>query len=166
VFRKATHSAKWSFFDQKIEEIATQNYHSWDLMSWVKTHKFPAIDAIQYQGRSCNTPGELWNSLQNTYNSAQGRLASAVLSDILPILPYQTWTLFTMNELEECLCACSNTSAPGPDHLMWRHLKSIVMDDNCTNLFFRLGNACISTGFWPDIFKVSMSVIIPKPGKP
>jgi hypothetical protein len=79
---------------------------------------------------------------------------------------YQVWTPFTMNELEECLHTCSNTSAPGPDHLMWQHLKSIVMDDDCANLFLRLGNACISTGFWPDIFKESMSVIILKLGKP
>jgi hypothetical protein len=40
------------------------------------------------------------------------------------------------------------------------------MDDDCANLFLQLGNACISTGFWLDIFKESVSVIIPKPGKP
>jgi endonuclease/exonuclease/phosphatase family metal-dependent hydrolase len=165
-FHKATHSAKWSFFNQKIEEITTENHCPWDLMSWVKMCKLPAIDAIRYQGQPCNTPGELWNGLQNTYNSAQGRPASAVLSDILPAHPHRSWMPFTMNKLEECLRTCSNTSAPGPDHLTWQYLKSIVIDNDCANLFLCLGNACISIGSWPDIFKESVSIIIPKPGKP
>jgi hypothetical protein len=49
-FHKATCSAKQSFFNQKIEEIATENRCPWDLMSWVKMRKLLAIDAIWYQG--------------------------------------------------------------------------------------------------------------------
>jgi hypothetical protein len=29
-----------------------------------------------------------------------------------------------------------------------------------------LANACLTTGVWPDEFKVSITVVIPKPGKP
>jgi hypothetical protein len=33
-------------------------------------------------------------------------------------------------------------------------------------LFLWLANACLLTGVWPDEFKVSITVVIPKPGKP
>jgi hypothetical protein len=45
-FCKATRSARQSSFDQKIEEIATENCRPWDLIAWVKMCKLPAIDAI------------------------------------------------------------------------------------------------------------------------
>jgi hypothetical protein len=39
------------------------------------------------------------------------------------------------------------------------------MDDNMARVLLSLGNSCISLGHWPSIFKESVSVIIPKPGK-
>ena len=54
------------------------------------------------------------------------------------------------------LKACSNISAPDPDYLTWWHLKLILA----------LANACLSLRHWPRHFKESVSVIIPKLGKP
>jgi hypothetical protein len=71
-----------------------------------------------------------------------------------------------LNELCNSLEACSNTSAPGPDHLTWRHLKVLIMDDDMTRVLLSLGNSCISLGHWPSTFKELVFVIIPKPGKP
>jgi hypothetical protein len=48
VFRNTTRCIKRTFFDEKIKEIATLNCQPWDLMSWVKARKLPAIDAIHY----------------------------------------------------------------------------------------------------------------------
>ena len=56
LFRSTTRSAKWSFFDDRIAEIASTNKCPWDLMSWVKQCKLPAVETIQYQGLPCNTP--------------------------------------------------------------------------------------------------------------
>ena len=35
---------------------------------------------------------------------------------------------FLVVELVDCLKTCSNTSAPGPDHVTWRILKGIISD--------------------------------------
>jgi len=59
LFRSTTRSAKWSFFDDRIAEIASTNKCPWDLMSWVKQCKLPAVEAIQYQGLPCNSLSDL-----------------------------------------------------------------------------------------------------------
>ena len=48
LFRSTTRSAKRSFFDDRITEIASTNKCPWDLMSWVKQRKLPAVEAIRY----------------------------------------------------------------------------------------------------------------------
>jgi hypothetical protein len=116
-FRNTTRGVKRAFFDEKIEEIASLNHRPWDLMSWVKARKLPAVDMIRYEGSPCETPAQLWNGLQSTYNSAADRPISAAINDYIPAFPPQEWTLFTLNELCDSLEACSNTSTPGPDHL-------------------------------------------------
>jgi len=70
-----------------------------------------------------------------------------------------------MLELTQALCACSSMSAPGPDHVTWGMLKTLVVNTHITSLFLGLAEACIQLGHWPAHFKESLLVIIPKPGK-
>ncbi|KDR64959.1 hypothetical protein GALMADRAFT_82479, partial [Galerina marginata CBS 339.88] len=72
-----------------------------------------------------------------------------------------------MFELTEALSACSSRSAPGPDHISWGHLKWFVkLEGGSADLFLRIANGCLEHSHWPSAFKDSLSVIIPKPGKP
>jgi len=59
MFCFTTRSTKRSFFDNRIAEIVSTNKCPWDLMSWVKQRKLPAVEAIQYQGLPCNTLSDL-----------------------------------------------------------------------------------------------------------
>jgi len=59
-----------------------------------------------------------------------------------------------------------DTSAPGPDRMSWRHWKIIIKNDECLSKIINIANACINLGFWPEYFKASTTVIIPKPNKP
>ena len=59
-----------------------------------------------------------------------------------------------------------DTSAPGPDRMSWHHWKIIIKNDECLSKIINIANACINLGFWPEYFKVSTTVIIPKPNKP
>ena len=43
---------------------------------------------------------------------------------------------------------------------------SIIDSDGVIGNLLLLANACLLVGHWPDYFKASTSVIIPKPGKP
>ena len=71
-----------------------------------------------------------------------------------------------MLEMSEALKACSNVSAPGPDHITWCYLKSILANNICASGILSLAKSCITLRYWPRHFKESVSIIIPKPGKP
>ena len=109
---------------------------------------------------------ELWDALHNTYNSAADHPCDLSVLDELQDLPVREWASFSALELMEALAACSSLSSPGPDHVTWVHLKKIVAEPQCLNVFIKLANACLTVGCWPKHFKESISVIIPKPGKP
>ncbi|CAA7258924.1 unnamed protein product [Cyclocybe aegerita] len=84
----------------------------------------------------------------------------------LPDEPVREWADFSEHELLSALKGCSNSSAPGPDHVTWVHLKELLKDKHVLALFIVLANACLRVGHWPRIFKESLSVIVPKPNKP
>jgi hypothetical protein len=83
-----------------------------------------------------------------------------------PAFPKREWLDFTPNEVQVALAACAKNSAPGPDHIMWSHLKLLLMDIDMCAKVVNLANACFEHGHWPTFFKESSSVIIPKLGKP
>ncbi|KAF5347025.1 hypothetical protein D9756_011012 [Leucocoprinus leucothites] len=141
-FRKATRVAKRSFFDERIHEIASTNKRPWDLMEWVKQRKLPAIEGIRYQGRPCNDLPDLWNALHSSYNSASGRPVSPQILNEMKSFPSRSWANFSALELSESLRSCANSSAPGPDHISWKHLKSIIAHNDCLKNIILIANAC------------------------
>jgi len=60
---------------------------------------------------------------------------------------------------------CSDSSASGPDKLSWCHLKFIVQNDECLTNIINIADSCINLGYWPNYFKFSTTIIIPKPNK-
>ena len=89
-------------------------------MSWVKQHKLPAVEAIQYQGLPYNSLPDLWNALHSSYNAAANCSVQLSILDDVPCLAPRPWVSFSMLEMSEALKACSNVSAPGPDHITWQ----------------------------------------------
>jgi len=135
-------------------------------MEWVKGRKLPLCEVIQYNGQPCHTMPELWDALHNTYNSAADRPCDlSVLDELLDLQAWE-WAPFSALELMEELAACSSLLSPGPDHVTWVHLKKIIAEPQCLNVFIKLANACLTVGRWPKHFKESVLVIIPKPSKP
>jgi hypothetical protein len=88
-----------------------------------------------------------------------------ILLEHLPSFSERSWNPFSKTELLENLAKCSNTSSPGPDHIIWKYLKFLCSNDSCLSLFTILGNGCVQFGHWPTTFKESTTVIIPKPNK-
>jgi len=79
--------------------------------------------------------------------------------------PISLWPTFSKEEFRLALVNCNNSSAPGPDKLLWSYFKIILKDDDCLNLIVNITNVCIEVGYWPSHFKRSTVVIIPKPNK-
>ena len=134
-------------------------------MNWVKKHKPPTTEAIKFNGQPCNNLDDLWYTLHHSYNSAQNRPINLCLLDEIPPSPTATWPPFSDAEVYEALNKCSNSSAPGPDHLSWRHLKRILNDEECMTNIVNIANTCINLSYWPTHFKKSFSIFIPKLNK-
>jgi hypothetical protein len=158
-------NAKQVFFDKQIDKVASLSKRPWDLMSWVKQCNLPPMESILFRDEPCNTLDSLWNALHSTYNAASGCKCEMESLDEWPAFPEREWLDFTPNEVWVVLVACVKSSALGPDHITWSHLKLLLMDvDTCTKMV-SLTNACFEHGHWPTFFKESSSVIILKPGK-
>ena len=55
--------------------------------------------------------------------------------------------------------------APGPDKILWCHLKSIIQNNDCLPNITNITNSCINLRYWPNYFKISTTIVIPKPNK-
>jgi len=72
--------------------------------------------------------------------------------------------LFSEEEFRSSITKCNNLLTPRPNKLSWKHLK-IIINDTCLKNFINIANTCINLGHWPSCFKISLSIIIPKPNK-
>jgi len=135
-------------------------------MNWVKKRKLPATEAIKYNGSPCLSPDSLWNAFHNSFNTALNRQVNVDILNEIEFKPRQIWNSFSKFKFSSAIQKCVDTSAPGPDRMSWCHWKIIFKNDECLSKIINIANACIILGFWPEYFKVSATVIIPKPNKP
>ena len=133
-------------------------------MNWVKKN-LPTIESILYEGQSCNTLPDLWHALHSSYNSADNRFINTSFLNETPQANQILWPPFSKQEFKDAIAKCSSSSTPGPDHISWRHLKSLITNDRCLLKIVQIANACIDLEFWLSHFKSSNTVVIPKPNK-
>ena len=135
------------------------------MINWINKCKLPTVEAINYDNQPCLTPESLWEALHTIFNTALHRQINTDILDKIGGKTTSAWVPFSKKEFRQALIKCNNSSAPSPDKLMWRHLKSILKQDVCLNNFINIADACINLGHWPNHFKCSSIVIIPKPNK-
>jgi hypothetical protein len=167
--KRMIQKTKCDYFDNKIKLMASTNNRPWDLMPWARDRKQPATEAIlNDQGESCNGTTMLFNTLHSSYNSANNRCTNLMrMKKELEPLPERGWNPFSRQELLDALQSCAKNTAPGPNHVTWRLLKCFIKSRlEVGEMIINVANASIDHGHWPDHFKESVSVIIPKPGKP
>jgi len=49
--------------------------------------------------------------------------------------------------------------------LTWHYWKIIIANNDCLSRIISITNTCIELGYWPKYFKVSTTIVIPKPNK-
>ena len=134
-------------------------------MGWVHKHKLPAIEAVKYNSYLCLEINDLWFTLHLLFNMALDQcIEEDILDKVLSFIS-SFWKAFFEKEFISSIARCNNSSTPGPDKLLWRHLKHIIKDKICLKNIINIANMCIKLSHWPLHFKMSMTIVIPKLNK-
>ena len=75
------------------------------------------------------------------------------------------WLNFLEEEFSRAIINCNDSSVPSPDKMSWGHLKHITKDKLCLKSIIYIANMCFKLDHWPKHFKISITVVIPKPNK-
>ena len=127
--------------------------------------KLHAPEAIKFNGQPWLELDNLWQVLHSMFNTAQyHHIESDVLNE-LGSYSFLPQAQFAEEEFTSSLLKCSNISTPGPDKLLWRHLKIVLKDKTCLRNVIAITDICIKLGHWPSHFKISSTIVIPKPNK-
>ena len=165
-YNAATNKARQDFFAAKIEEM-TANNEPWEGIRWTKPRPPPSYSTITRNGRPIPDMETLFQTMHDHFSSALNTgTVSAAFIDAIPQEPRRDWPPISRQEILDMIKLTSNSSAPGPDHVTWHHLKAIIQVDNALTAIQVLFNNICSQGVWPSWFSESVSVIIPKPKKP
>ena len=111
-------------------------------MNWIKRHKLLAIKVIQYNNCSCIELDDLWNTLHNSFNSAQNQQVNINLLKEIPDKEISEWSSFLIAKLFSAIEKYNNSLISGLDKLEWRHIKKIIKDKECANRFIDIANMC------------------------
>ncbi|KAF8662078.1 hypothetical protein AX14_007092 [Amanita brunnescens Koide BX004] len=158
-YNAATRTAHQNYFLRKIE-LMTENNAPWEGIRWMKPHPPPNYSTIMNDGAPIPDMATLFNTMHAHFSSAANNNVSEDFLASIPQVPPCEWSRVSTHEINEMLSLTSNMSAPGPDHIMWHHLKQILSSDDVANTVCLLFNNVCSSGVWPTWFKDLLSVII------
>ncbi|KAF8689725.1 hypothetical protein AX14_003194 [Amanita brunnescens Koide BX004] len=161
-----TKAARMDFFNRKIDQM-TANDSPWEGVRWTKPRPPPKFSTILRDGRPIPDVETLFDTMHAHFStSTAAEHVSWAAIDKIPQRPERSFPLISLKELWDALRPTTNSSAPGPDHVTWRHLKLALSIPDTDAALVRLYNNVCREGIWPSHFKDSYSVIIPKPNKP
>lgn len=175
----AIRHARGAFFRDVIRD--TKPSRVWDLVGWTRPRPMGVTEGIvDAAGSPVEDPIALGAAFQEQFTPANPRPVDMSLLDEIEQLPERQFDYFSPAELGEALAGTSDSSAPGPDCIGWHWLKRILAQggsaappqqqtphsQSSAEPVVAFFNACVVHSVQPDVFKVSKTVVIPKPNKP
>ncbi|KAF8692346.1 hypothetical protein AX14_002571 [Amanita brunnescens Koide BX004] len=166
LYDTTTKAARMDFFNRKIDQM-TANNSPWEGVRWTKPRPPPKFSTILREGKPIPDVHTLFNTMHDHFStSAATEHVSWEAIERIPQHAVRDFPLISLKEIWDALRPTTNSSAPGPDHVTWRHLKRALSLPDTDAALARLFNNVCHEGTWPSYFKDSQSVIIPKPNKP
>ena len=166
VYNAATKKARQEFFNRKID-LMTANDSPWEGVRWTKPRPPPKYSTILCDGRPIDSVEALFDTMHSHFSTSPA--ADHISWEAINSIPQRATRSFppiSQKEIWDALRPMANSSAPGPDHVTWRHVKLALTIPETDVALMTLYNKVCFTGTWPTHFKESTSVIIPKPNKP
>ncbi|KAF8666955.1 hypothetical protein AX14_006399, partial [Amanita brunnescens Koide BX004] len=119
----ATKKARSDFFGRKID-LMSANDSPWEGVRWTKPRPPPKYSTITQDGRPIEDVETLFNTMHAHFStSPAAEQISWEAIDGIPQLPMRSFPAISQKEIWDALRPTTNSSAPGPDHVTWRHLK-------------------------------------------
>ena len=166
LYDAATKKARAEFFGRKID-LMTANDSPWEGIRWTKPRPPPKYSTIRKEGNPIGDVETLFDTMHSHFStSATTEHISWDVINSIPQRDVRSFPAISQKEIWDALRPTTNGSAPGPDHVTWRHLKLALSIPETDTAVMTLFNKVCATGVWPSHFKQSVSVIIPKPNKP
>jgi len=134
-------------------------------MIWVNKYNLLTIKMIKYNGHPCLELNDLWQVLHSLFNTAQFHQVDENVLNELNLYQSASWSLFSEKEFTSAIVKCNNSSASSPNKLSWGHLKQVIRGKTCLKNIVTIANTCIEIEYWPNHFKNSTTIVIPKPNK-
>ncbi|KAF8686199.1 hypothetical protein AX14_003859 [Amanita brunnescens Koide BX004] len=166
LYDATTKAARMDFFNRKIDQM-TANNSPWEGVRWTKPRPPPKFSTILREGQPIPDVHALFDTMHSHFStSTAAEHVSWEAIEKIPQHAVRDFPLISLKEIWDALRPTANSSAPGPDHITWRHLKRALSIPDTDAALARLFNNICREGTWPSYFKDSQSVIIPKPNKP
>lgn len=147
-YRKTYRKAQREYYDVVIKQ-ATNDGRVWGLTSWTKARPVNTTSGlVDRNGNTLTDPDSIREGFAARFFSAQDRQVDLTLFDELEAKPTRTYEPLTVAEIREVLSKCGNT-APGADHISWRHMKRLASNDRACAQLCRFLDACIRKAYWP-----------------
>ena len=163
-YRRTIHEAQRQHYDSIIQDTV-EKQRVWDLMAWTRPRPLPLYHNLVHNGAPLTSMSDLFRGLHDQFYSAAGRPVDLTLADSLPDRPERECPPISLHECREAAASCSSSSAPGPDHVTWPLVQLLISTPESGAVLLALYNACLHLGYWPNQFKESITVVIPKPKK-
>ncbi|KAF8692125.1 hypothetical protein AX14_002599, partial [Amanita brunnescens Koide BX004] len=122
LYDTATKAARMDFFNRKIDQM-TANDSPWEGVRWTKPRPPPKYSTILRDGKSIPDVHTLFNTMHDHFSSSTAtEHVSWTAIEEIPQHPVRDFPLISLKEIWDALRPTTNGSAPGPDHVTWRHL--------------------------------------------
>ena len=132
-----------------------------------QNHAPPAYSTIKKDRKLIDSTDKLFNVMHSQFSST-GQAPNAINWDFIKSIPNQPTRDFppiSIHKLWSTLGKTSNTSAPGLDHLTWRHLKVLLSTPTCDKALVKLFNTIMTSSVWPQEFKEAVRLSSQNPQK-